>query len=120
MDSNIMDRDAYIEHQLKDIITVDYPYLSEKAVKGFVRMSRSKVVLIPDTDELNVSETRKNLLSVINSILENYAPIDVEEATREFAEKLNSGYFSSMREEAHKLALKQIGLNPTTVISPIY
>ena len=118
--NSTMDRDAYIEQQLKDIITVDYPYLSEKALKGFLRMSRSKVILIPDTDELNATETRKVLLSVLNSILENYAPIDVEEATREFAERLNSGYFSSMREDAHNLALKQIGWNPTTVINPIY
>ena len=117
--NSTMDRDAYIEQQLKDIITVDYPYLSDKAVKGFIRMSRSKVVLIPDTDELNVSETRKVLLSVISSIMENYAPIDVEEATRKFSEMLNLNYFSSMREDARKLALKQLESNPTT-ISLIY
>lgn len=32
------------------------------------------------------------------------ALLNVEEATKRFGEKLESGYFSSMREEAHRLA----------------
>ena len=32
------------------------------------------------------------------------ALIDAEQATKEFSDRLDSGYFSSMREEAHKLA----------------
>ena len=30
--------------------------------------------------------------------------VNVEDATREFSKKLEEGYFSSMREDAHKLA----------------
>ena len=32
------------------------------------------------------------------------ALVDVEQATKEFRDLLDSGHFSSMREEAHKLA----------------